>query len=724
MSDAPGFVQRLRFAPLLAGLAAASALARYASKRWPRPRGGASKPGASVLIPERGTPELLAGTLAAARDALARIDEPGEIVVVVNGAPRADYDALRAVHPDVQWLHFDPPLGFNGAISAGLEHVRHEWTYLLNSDMRLDPDALRALLPWRQPHVFAIASQIFFTDATRRREETGWSDYEWHDKRAVVYEREPEPGGMVRGSLYPGGGSSLCRTQVLRGYVRGTRDYSPFYWEDAEWGVRAWRDGWEVLFCPGSQAWHQHRGTIAKLYEPGEVERIVRRNALLFDIRNGWTALPLRELAGTLAREPAATRRELGGIGLAWRAFRSRLSARAAQRRGMDYFPVASGKFYSLPEQPVVARRPRVLLVSPFALFPPAHGGGRRVAELVTRLSNDVDFILLGDERSLYGRAAEPWFAHCRAVHLVEGRGDKPGEAPLALPSRIARHVHPKLRNELRRLLATCDPDIVQVEFMELAALASERTGRERWLLALHDVYLDGSAFDATQIELMRAFDARTVCSAEDAALLELTGTTLVPNGAPDRLAGYAPSPVAPHVLFMGPFRYAQNREGIARFVDDAWPAIRAAVPDARLRILGGVESARERDDARWRAPGVELVSEFVDPAPELARAALTINPQLAIRGSALKVVESLLAGRACVSTLDGARGFADAGLAGLVLADDVPAMAAPVARLLADAGARHAIERPEAERIAPFTWDGIAARQLALYRDLVGART
>ena len=28
-----------------------------------------------------------------------------------------------------------------------------------------------------------------------------------------------------------------------------------------------------------------------------------------------------------------------------------------------------------------------------------------------------------------------------------------------------------------------------------------------------------------------------------------------------------------------------------------ATPAIRAAVPDARLRILGGVESARERDD-------------------------------------------------------------------------------------------------------------------------------
>ncbi|HET7845039.1 MAG TPA: glycosyltransferase, partial [Xanthomonadales bacterium] len=107
-----------------------------------------------------------------------------------------------------------------------------------------------------------------------------------------------------------------------------------------------------------------------------------------------------------------------------------------------------------------------------------------------------------------------------------------------------------------------------------------------------------------------------------------------------------------------------------------------------------------------------------------LARAALTINPQLEIRGSALKVVESLLAGRACVSTSDGARGFVDAGLAGLVLAPDVAAMAGPVARLLADAPARHAIEKPDAARTAPFTWDGIAKRQLELYRELMEPRT
>jgi hypothetical protein len=173
----------------------------------------------------------------------------------------------------------------------------------------------------------------------------------------------------------------------------------------------------------------------------------------------------------------------------------------------------------------------------------------------------------------------------------------------------------------------------------------------------------------------------------------------------------------------MGPFRYRQNRDGILRFLDAAWPAIRAALPGATLTILGGAESAADRADPRLSQPGVELVSEFVDPAPHLARAALTINPQLEIRGSALKVAESLLAGRVCVSTRDGARGFADEGAAALAIADDIAAMAAPAIALLRDVGERHRRERPDAALVARYGWDGIAHGQLALYRELLGVR-
>src|SRR5690349_14543849 len=106
----------------------------------------------------------------------------------------------------------------------------------------------------------------------------------------------------------------------------------------------------------------------------------------------------------------------------------------------------------------------------------------------------------------------------------------------------------------------------------------------------------------------------------------------------------------------MGPVRYAANYAGILQFLEFSLPGIRARHADAELVILGGVEATH----AGFASPllkqaGVKLIAEFVDPSPYLAACALTINPQQEIRGSALKVAESLLARRVCVTTRNGA---------------------------------------------------------------------
>lgn len=715
-----GALRLLPHLPLVAAIFAADLLARLRPGPARIARGERGR-GISVVIPERGTPDLLVDTLTALDAALARIAEPYQVIVVVNGASRDDYAELLARWPGHDWQFHAEALGFNGAIDAGLAAARYDWSYLLNSDMRLDADALAHLLPYRAAHVFAITSQIFFTDPTRRREETGWSDFHENPARAEVYERDPGDLQLARGNLYPGGGSSLCRTDVLRRYVADSRDYNPFYWEDADWGIRAWSEGWEVVFCPASHAHHQHRGTVRRYFDEQEVARVIARNELLFDLRHRWTRRhPLRTLQ-RFVHFDAKSRRELRGIGLAARVFRSRVATERARRNGLRFDRITRDRWY-LPERADTARRPRVLLVSPFALFPPAHGGARRATELVARLANDVDFFLLGDEASLYGEASEPWMRHLRGALLVEGRGDVAGEAPLSLPERLTRHAWPGLRAALETAVARFRPDIVQVEFMELAELAPETSRTTpRWLLCLHDVYLDARdpASDARQRAAIARYDAVVACSDEDAALLMPQPATLIGNGATDRRASYTASP-DDLLLFMGPFRYAQNLHGILAFIDEAWPALRAEFPGLRLRILGGVESAAIAErDARLRQSGIELVSAFVDPAPHLADCSLSINPQLDIRGSSIKLIESLLAGRVCATTADGARGFAQATLQGLQASDTIAGMTQTIAPLLRDRTLRHRLERADPDALSAFTWDAMAARQRALYQTL-----
>jgi glycosyltransferase involved in cell wall biosynthesis len=110
------------------------------------------------------------------------------------------------------------------------------------------------------------------------------------------------------------------------------------------------------------------------------------------------------------------------------------------------------------------------------------------------------------------------------------------------------------------------------------------------------------------------------------------------------------------------------------------------------------------------RVPGVDVVDGFVDPTPYLAQASLTVNPLAAIRGSAVKVIESLAAGRAVVSTRDGARGFLSAEGSGLIVVGDMEAMASAVVRLLSDAAERHRLEARAVGFAARRTWSAAAA--------------
>jgi len=106
-----------------------------------------------------------------------------------------------------------------------------------------------------------------------------------------------------------------------------------------------------------------------------------------------------------------------------------------------------------------------------------------------------------------------------------------------------------------------------------------------------------------------------------------------------------------------------------------------------------------------------------------LAESALTLNPLSGIRGSSVKVIESLTAGRICISTTEGARGLLEANHRGLVTADTVAATMSPILRLLRNPAERHNLEQPCAATLARHYWPNCAEVQVRLYYRLLGAQ-
>lgn len=667
--------------------------------------------GISVLIPERGTPDLLRRALEHLMAALARITEPWEVVVIVNGEPPHTYDGLRRQFRGVRWSFHDEPLGFSGALDQGLRLVNFGGVYLHNSDIALDPRAIETLLPWRASHVFAIASQIFFDDQDRRREETGWGDCDLRDDRTDLFDRNPDADGLVRGGLYAGGGASLFDATLLKRFSGATRGYAPFYWEDVDWGVQAWRHGLEVLFHPGSIAWHRHRATIARFFPPAEIDRVVERNRLLFELRNLPLSRPGLRRAAWVGGKTMA---ELAG----WPTLREVAAARASSRRAafaaVD-LALATGRRYVRPAPG--ARRPLVLVVSPYCILPPRHGGAWRTWRLCEALSDRWRFVLLSDEAMSYSAFDATQASPFESVHLVGGRPDSG-------PDRIARiraHSHAALQRELDRLIGVYRPDIVQIEHVELSGLRVPSA--QPSLIVAHDVLLtDGDVCpdDAVERTHLASFGAVVVCSGEDAALLAPLRATVVPNGAVvDGCCG--PSTGRRNLLFAGPFRYAPNLDGIRAFLAGVYPELHRRYPDLALTILAGSGGRHlAAGDALFAQTGVSVTDAVDDVRPWLDGCALTLNPLSSTRGSSIKVIESLAAGRMCVTTRDGARGWLDAGLDGLCVVDEVADMLEAIAQLLENEPSRLVRERPCPQALERFSWRSAAAVQEGIYQRLL----
>ena len=135
-------------------------------------------------------------------------------------------------------------------------------------------------------HVFAVSCQIFFSDPSKLREETGLTQAWWQGGRLRVRHRDRRRDHGPYPCFYGGGGS--CAFDRRKFLELGGFDplLHPFYLEDTDLGYMAWKRGWKVLYQPRSIVFHEHRGTIGKKFSQQYIAAILKKNFVLFCWKN------------------------------------------------------------------------------------------------------------------------------------------------------------------------------------------------------------------------------------------------------------------------------------------------------------------------------------------------------------------------------------------------------------------------------------------------------
>lgn len=719
---------------------------------------------ASIMILNWNGRELLQRMLPAVRAAVARHGGDHEVIVIDNGSDDDSVDFVNREFPEVVVLRHPENRMFVRGYNDAFEAAGKDILVLLNNDMLVHEDFLAPLLEgFEDPATFAVSSQIFLSDPDARRVETGLTG--GSVRGGVLKLRHDEVSEHVEGRipvLWAGGGSSAFDRRRLLALGGFDPLYDPFYFEDTGLSYEAWKRGWNVLFAPASKVIHEHQASSARL-SAGFVARVKRRNQHLF----GWRHLTAtRHAISTSLLLPFNVPRlalTTGGGTLWSRAMieagallmtlprlpavlRARVrNGRLATRSDDEVFELAHSRHLyerTLGGEP--GARLRILMMCGRA---PKRGvdGSWGLFELIRLLGKRHHVTLF----SLVDRNEDP--SHIEALRLLVQRLETHalerdiGELDLhhRTPPRIRLfYSSPGLQARVATLLRTESFDAVQIDYFEMAAMVSPHIAKVRAVHVVHEPLMRFLQLQQIQALVPRLFRwlsyaqavnyearlyprfARVSClTGEDERHLKSwlpdLPTVVNPIGVNiDRIRACPPS--SGHtMLSIGYFGHPPNLDAACWFVERILPLVRAEVPDACLRLIGG--DATDAIVALADQPGVELVGRVPELDQEMSGCALTLAPSREGGGLRTKVLESMAFGRTMVATSIATQGILVEDGQQLRIADDAEGFAAAIIELLRDTKSRHAMEIASRELVMThYTSTAMAERAEAIFRGML----
>lgn len=404
----------------------------------------------------------------------------------------------------------------------------------------------------------------------------------------------------------------------------------------------------------------------------------------------------------------------------------------------------------------------KILLLTPQFPYPPHQGTTLRNYNLIAGLAqrHEVHLLSFGDPAGCQGT---PLDGACASLRVVPPPQRSTGQrlrglAFSRLPDMAQRLPSPAFRAALAETLEREDPDVVEVEGIELAQylfqVAESRGDRGRPLLVYDDHNAEyllqkrafetdvrqpgrwiAAAYSLVQWRRLQAYERRACLTADrvvavseaDAqalrALLPELELTVVPNGvdmdyytAPVPPLGAGEGPGSADLVFTAKMDFRPNVDAVLWFSQEVLPLVRRESPQTRFWAVG--KSPHPRLAPLAREPGVELTGWVEDVRPYIAGAGLYVIPLRIGGGTRLKVLEAMGMGKAIVSTALGCEGFELEPNQDLVIADTPAEFAAAVLALLRDPERRERLGRA-ARRFAGsrYDWRLIVPRLERVYR-------
>jgi len=234
----------------------------------------------SVIIPNYNGVDLLKRNLPSVYSALlsSRIKE-FEIIIADDASNDNSIPFLKKNYPEIILIQNKINKGFAGNANSGIKIAKKDLIFILNSDVQLTDNYFIPLLRYFEMYdTFGVMSRIISMKGNNIQDGAKYPQYSFgkinSTKNYIVEQKK------LIYSFFMSGANSLIDRQKLLIFNGFNELFNPYYYEDIDLGLSAWRAGYKIYYEHNSICRHINSATIKK--QPSDkVKIIIKRNKII-----------------------------------------------------------------------------------------------------------------------------------------------------------------------------------------------------------------------------------------------------------------------------------------------------------------------------------------------------------------------------------------------------------------------------------------------------------
>lgn len=238
--------------------------------------------GLSVVIPNYNGISLFPQTLPPLFRALDNCGLPYEVIIPDDCSTDESVNYLATNYPQIRVLTTTVNKGFAPTINRGIKEARYDMVFLLNSDVKLEPDYFIYLIPYfERSDTFGVMGQIVNWEDDRIQDGAKLPTFQLAKiktfKNFLPSETPVQPGLFT---MYLSGAEALVSKEKLQMLGGFDEIFAPYYIEDYELSLRAWRLGWKCYYDHRAICRHKTSSSIKNKSRKKNIQTIYYRNKM------------------------------------------------------------------------------------------------------------------------------------------------------------------------------------------------------------------------------------------------------------------------------------------------------------------------------------------------------------------------------------------------------------------------------------------------------------